>query len=128
MPVPKKISLNRQKNQLSLHYERGPKHQLSAEYLRVLSPSAEVRGHGISQGTLPTGKRDVTILTLTKIGHYALRIQFNDGHDSGIYSWDYLWDLSYNVTHHWEQYLAQLRGQNKSRDSHTQILKLSDDD
>ena len=88
---------------------------LSAEYLRVFSPSAEVRGHSSDQRVLQTGKKEVTIKSIEPIGNYAVRIVFSDGHDSGIYSWDYLRELSENYSANWNQYLAELAAANSSR-------------
>lgn len=107
MNVPQEIRLNGERNQLMLVYADGQQ-ALSAEYLRVFSPSAEVRGHGVGQETLQTGKRWVRITDLEAIGHYALKITFSDGHDSGLYDWDYLADLAANQEAHWQDYLRRL--------------------
>ena len=88
---------------------------LPAELLRVFSPSAEVRGHSEQERVLQTGKKNVGIKTIDAIGNYAIRITFDDGHDSGIYAWDYLYDLGTNQTQHWQDYLSELKQANASR-------------
>ena len=88
---------------------------LPAELLRVFSPSAEVRGHSEQERVLQTGKKNVGIKTIDSIGNYAIRITFDDGHDSGIYAWDYLYDLGTNQTKHWQDYLSDLKQANASR-------------
>ena len=88
---------------------------LPAELLRVFSPSAEVRGHSEQERVLQTGKKNVGIKTIDAIGNYAIRITFDDGHDSGIYAWDYLYDLGTNQTQHWQDYLSDLKQANASR-------------
>ena len=93
MPVPSRILVSEQKDALNMEYQGDVRFQLPAEYLRVFSPSAEVRGHGKGQEVLQTGKRHVGIQALEKSGNYAIRITFSDGHDTGIFSWDYLFEL-----------------------------------
>ncbi len=88
---------------------------LPAELLRVYSPSAEVRGHSEAERTLQTGKKHVGISRLEAVGNYAIRIVFNDGHDSGIYAWDYLHDLGTHQQQHWQAYLSELKQANASR-------------
>ena len=88
---------------------------LSAELLRVYSPSAEVRGHSDTERVLQTGKKHVGITGLEPVGNYAIRIVFDDGHDSGIYGWDYLMDLNANQDQYWQAYLAELKAANASR-------------
>tara|TARA_B100000900_G_scaffold67414_1_gene52542 strand:+ start:1052 stop:1444 length:393 start_codon:yes stop_codon:yes gene_type:complete len=88
---------------------------LPAELLRVLSPSAEVRGHSEQERVLQTGKKNVGIKNIEAIGNYAIRITFDDGHDSGIYAWNYLYDLGTNQTQHWQDYLSDLKQANASR-------------
>jgi len=94
----------------------GQSFRLPYEYLRVYSPSAEVRGHGPGQETLQIGKREVTITEVEAVGHYAIRPKFSDGHDTGIYSWDYLYDLGVRQDTLWQQYLGRLAGAGLSRD------------
>ena len=91
--VPSRIVLNESKDTLTMEYAGDVRHPLPAEYLRVLSPSAEVRGHGRGQEVLQFGKRNVSISAISKSGNYAIQISFSDGHDSGIFSWDYLYEL-----------------------------------
>ncbi len=88
---------------------------IPAELLRVYSPSAEVRGHSDSERKLQTGKKHVGIKQLEAVGNYALRITFDDGHDSGIYAWDYLADLGTNLDQYWQDYLTELKTANASR-------------
>ena len=88
---------------------------LPAELLRVYSPSAEVRGHSEQERVLQTGKKNVGIKAIEAIGNYAIRITFDDGHDSGIYAWDYLYELGNNQAKHWQDYLSELKQANASR-------------
>jgi len=88
---------------------------LPAELLRVYSPSAEVRGHSANERKLQTGKKNIGISQLESVGNYAIRIVFNDGHDTGIYAWDYLRDLGQNQDKFWQEYLAELKAANASR-------------
>ena len=94
--VPTNIVVHQQSKVLELTYENGNVYRLPFEFLRVLSPSAEVRGHGPGQETLQTGKRNVSILSIDTVGHYAIKPTFTDGHDSGLFSWDYLHELCLN--------------------------------
>ncbi len=121
--TPDKILLHKKSRELELTYG-DQAYRLDAEYLRVHSPSAEVRGHQGSGGVLPYGKRNVAIDTIEAAGNYALKIIFNDGHDSGIYTWDYLHDLCVNKEAHWQKYLDDLDQQGKSRDPDTQVVRL----
>ncbi len=90
---------------------------LPFEYLRVFSPSAEVRGHGKGQEVLQYGKQDVTVTRIEPVGSYAIRLVFSDGHNSGIYSWDVLYDLGSNREQHWTSYLEELASAGRSRSS-----------
>ena len=126
MKTPSAIRVSTDKSTLSIHYAEGDSFSLSAEYLRLFSPSAEVRGHGRGQEVLQFGKRHVVIAGLEKAGNYALRITFSDGHDSGIYSWSYLSELAENYTDYWIDYLSRLHEAGKSRDQDVQIVKLLD--
>ncbi|WP_020410326.1 gamma-butyrobetaine hydroxylase-like domain-containing protein [Hahella ganghwensis] len=114
--IPSQIQLHQKSCTLELTYASGLHEILDAEFLRVNSPSAEVRGHGGQGGTLPTGKRDVAITNVEVVGNYALKITFSDGHDSGLYAWDYLEDLCRNKSQYWQSYLAKLSATNGSRD------------
>lgn len=112
---PKSITYNSQARELNIQYDDAETIVLSAEYLRVFSPSAEVRGHTPDQRVLQTGKKDVEISSIEPIGNYAIRIVFSDGHDSGIYSWSYLRELSSSFDTNWNQYLGELATTNSSR-------------
>ena len=96
---------------------------LPAEYLRVYSPSAEVRGHGPGQDVLQTGKAEVSITDLEPVGQYALKITFSDGHDSGLYDWDYLYRLAHNQDALWQDYLDRLEKAGASRTPSAEDLK-----
>ena len=89
-PTPSGLVLHKQSKALEVQYEDGRSYRLPFELLRVMSPSAEVKGHGPGQETLQTGKRDVAVVGLAPVGHYAVQIMFSDGHDSGIFSFEYL--------------------------------------
>jgi DUF971 family protein len=115
-PQPTEIKLHQASRVFEIAFANGRSFRLPYEFLRVHSPSAEVRGHGPGQETLQTGKRDVTITTVEPIGHYALRPTFSDGHDTGIYSWDYLYDLGERQDAMWQQYLERLAAAGASRD------------
>ena len=114
--VPVEIKLHKKSASLELTYADGSSYTLSAEYLRISSPSAEVRGHGKGQEVLQTGKREVNIRQIEAVGNYAIKLSFDDGHDSGIYSWDYLLDLGKNQEMLWRSYLAKLKSAKASRD------------
>ena len=96
---------------------------LSAEYLRVMSPSAEVRGHSPDQATLQVGKKYVRLVNIEAVGHYAIKLVFDDGHDSGLYTWEYLYDLASNEQTHWQTYEDALTKNNKSRDPHESVVQ-----
>ena len=114
--IPSDVKLHQTSRILELVFPNGRHFRLPYEFLRVSSPSAEVRGHGPGQETLQTGKRDVTITSVESVGHYALRPTFSDGHSTGIYSWDYLYDLGERQDELWRNYLARLAAANASRD------------
>lgn len=122
--VPSRIVLNESKDTLTMEYAGDVRHPLPAEYLRVLSPSAEVRGHGRGQEVLQFGKRLVSITGISKSGNYAIQISFSDGHDSGIFSWDYLYELGSDYESKWATYLQTLQQAGQSRDPDTQVVKL----
>ena len=115
-PVPTEIKLHQTSRVLEIAYSDGRAFKLPYEFLRVYSPSAEVRGHGPGQETLQVGKRDVTIAAVEPVGHYAIQPRFSDGHDSGIYSWDYLYELGANHDDLWQRYLDRLATAGASRD------------
>src|SRR3982750_3094679 len=108
-PHPTDITQHQASRVLEIAFDDGRTFRLPYEYLRVYSPSAEVRGHGPGQETLQIGKRDVTIKSLETVGHYALRPTFSDGHDTGIYSWQYLHELGAYHDEFWQRYLDRLR-------------------
>ena len=114
--TPTNITLHASSRVLEIEYEDGQRFRLPFEFLRVYSPSAEVRGHGPGQETLQVGKREVTITALQPVGHYAVQPEFSDGHTSGIYSWDYLYDLGNRQDELWQGYLERLAAAGASRD------------
>lgn len=116
-PTPTEITLHQQSNWLEIAFDDGSRFQLPVEFLRVYSPSAEVRGHGKGQETLQTGKREVTITALEPVGSYGLRPIFSDGHDSGIFSWDVLHYLGANQDALWADYLERLAAAGASREA-----------
>jgi DUF971 family protein len=120
--TPSKIQLHKQSKRLELHFAQDV-FQLDAEYLRVHSPSAEVKGHGPGQEVLQFGKQNVGINGLAAVGNYALKIEFDDGHDSGIYSWEYLHKLATQKQQLWQQYLDKLKAADKHRDIDVQTVK-----
>ena len=108
MTTPTELNLHRQSRVLEISFEDGSHYNLPCEFLRVFSPSAEVQGHGPGQGTLQVGKEDVNIDQIEPVGHYAICLHFDDEHNTGIYSWDYLHTLGENQEGLWKQYLADL--------------------
>lgn len=116
-PLPTDITLHRQSRVLEISFDDGSVFRLPFEFLRVHSPSAEVRGHGPGQETLQQGKRDVEITNLEPVGNYAIKPVFSDGHDSGLYSWDYLYLLGRDHDTLWQQYLDRLAQAGSSRDA-----------
>lgn len=123
-PLPTSVKLHRKRRVLALDYANGERHELDCEYLRVYSPSAEVRGHGPGQEVLQHGKRYVNVERLEPVGHYALQLTFDDGHDTGIFSWQYLYELATTRDAKWENYLARLAAAGLARDPDVQVLKL----
>jgi DUF971 family protein len=115
-PTPTEIKLHQKSRLLEISFSDGLTFKFPYEFLRVNSPSAEVRGHGPGQETLQTGKRDVLVNGLDAVGNYAVKPIFSDGHDSGIYSWDLLYQLGMNQDQLWQDYLARLEAAGGSRD------------
>lgn len=115
--IPSNVVVHQQSKVLELSYENGNTYRLPFELLRVLSPSAEVQGHGPGQETLQTGKRDVLIANIEPVGHYALKPSFSDGHDSGLYSWDFLQYLCENQEQLWKEHLDKLAAAGLDRDA-----------
>jgi DUF971 family protein len=105
---PTEIRLRKQSRRLEVSFEDGAAFSLPAEYLRVYSPSAEVRGHGPGSEVLQVGKESVGIVTVEPVGQYAVRLVFDDGHDTGLYSWDYLYELGAYQPARWQRYLERL--------------------
>ena len=116
MPVPTEIRLDRAARVLHVCFDDGVRFALPAEYLRVESPSAEVQGHGPGQKIVVTGKERVGITAVEPVGHYAVRLVFDDGHDTGIYSWRYLHELGCEQETRWRHYLAALEKAGLSRE------------
>lgn len=116
-PIPTEIKLHKQSRILEVAFNDGKRFNLPCEYLRVYSPSAEVRGHGPGQETLQVGKKDVEITHIEPVGQYAVVLVFSDGHDSGIYSWDYLYDLGMEQEFYWRNYLRRMEEAGESRES-----------
>jgi DUF971 family protein len=115
-PWPSELRLKQAEKVLEIAFEDGSRFRLPAEYLRVESPSAEVQGHGPGQKTLVAGRAHVGIISLEPVGNYAVRIVFDDLHDTGIYSWDYLYRLGVEQERRWRDYLAALEEQGLSRE------------
>ena len=116
MPTPTEIRLKRAERLLDVSFDDGTRFSLPAEYLRVESPSAEVQGHGPGQKVLIAGRREVGIIRVEPVGHYAIRIAFDDLHDSGIYSWAYLHELGRDHAGRWAVYEQELAAKGLSRD------------
>lgn len=115
-PTPSKIHYHKKARELELTYPDGESHRLPVEYLRVYSPSAEVRGHHPSQAVLQVGKKDVGLANIEPVGRYAVKLAFDDGHDSGLYSWEYLHELIQNREAYWADYLERLDKAGASRE------------
>jgi DUF971 family protein len=116
-PAPLALTLHQQSRVLEVRFSDGQTFKLPFELLRVFSPSAEVRGHGTGQEILQTGKRDVDLTTLEPVGHYGVQPTFSDGHNSGIYTWDYLYHLGSQQAKLWADYEAQLAAAGATRDT-----------
>jgi len=112
---PKEIRLNSDKNELNVGFENGSSFDYAAEFLRVSSPSAEVQGHSPEQRVTVPGKRDVLVKALEPVGNYAVRIVFDDGHDTGLFSWEYLYELGSSYDERWQEYLDELEEKGLSR-------------
>ena len=120
--TPTNITLNQKSRELVLEWPNGEMHTLSCEYLRVHSPSAEVRGHGPGQEKLQIGKEDVNIIGIEPVGHYAVKLVFDDNHDSGLYDWRLLYDLGKNQEQYWSTYLEKLAAHGYQRKAEGQII------
>ena len=117
VPAPVEIRLRTQSRVLVVSFADGASFELPAEYLRVHSPSAEVQGHGVEAGVLVTGKERVGITAVEPIGHYAVRLLFDDGHNTGLYTWKYLLELGLNHEARWRAYLQKLEQAGVHRDA-----------
>jgi DUF971 family protein len=115
-PTPTEIKLHQKSRVLEISFTDGSNFELPFEFLRVYSPSAEVRGHGPGQEVLQTGKKNVDIVSLEPVGAYAVQPHFSDGHSTGIYSWDYLYEIGANHPSLWRAYLDRLEAAGESRD------------
>jgi DUF971 family protein len=115
---PTEITLHQQSRELEIAFADGLRSKLPFEFLRVNSPSAEVRGHGPGQEVLQVGKRNVNVLNIEPVGSYAIKIDFDDGHDSGLYSWSYLRHLGEHQDKIWQEYLHRMKEAGASRDPH----------
>jgi DUF971 family protein len=115
-PIATTITLHQKSRVMEIAFSDGRSFRLPYELLRVYSPSAEVRGHGPGQEVLQTGKRNVEIRALEPVGSYAVQPQFSDGHNTGIYAWEYLYELGHNQQKLWSQYLDKLKAAGASRE------------
>lgn len=107
--IPTEIHLHQKSRMLEIAFDDGKRFKLSCEYLRVHSPSAEVAGHGPGQGVLQVGKEDVGINAIEQVGNYAVQLVFDDNHDTGIFSWEYLYELGIDQEQKWQRYLERLK-------------------
>jgi DUF971 family protein len=115
MPKPTDIKLHRKSAVLEIAFDDGVSASLPAEYLRVYSPSAEVKGHSPEQAVLQVGKEDVAINGIEPVGNYAVKLVFSDGHDTGLYTWNYLYELATQREDKWQAYLMQLEKAGRQR-------------
>lgn len=122
--TPVSIQLHKRSRELELAYAGGESYSLSCEYLRVHSPSAEVLGHGPGQEVLQTGKLKVGIDEIKPVGNYAIQLVFDDGHDTGLYSWNYLLELCEQQEQRWQDYLDRIAAAGATRDPDVQVIKL----
>lgn len=120
---PTEIKLHQQSCLLEIAFDDGARYQMPYEFLRVHSPSAEVKGHGPGQETLQVGKKEVKVLEVQPVGSYAMKIVFDDGHDSGLYTWEYLDALGQNQDQLWQKYLESLEAAGASREPGDEPVK-----
>lgn len=116
VPQPTEIRLHQASRVLEITYADGKSFHLPCEFLRVYSPSAEVRGHGPGQEVLQVGKKDVNITRIEPVGNYAVQLTFSDGHDTGIYSWDLLYEYGHRQDEMWRHYLKRMEQAGASRE------------
>jgi DUF971 family protein len=116
LPQPTEVTVHQKSRLLEIAFADGARFNIPFELMRVYSPSAEVQGHGPGQEVLQSGKRDVVIVALEQVGHYALKPSFSDGHDSGLFTWECLYDLGSRQAELWQQYEQRLQGAGRRRD------------
>lgn len=116
--IPTEIRLRKNSRVLTVSFEDGQSFDLGFEYLRVHSPSAEVKGHGPGQETLQVGKESVSVTAVEPVGHYAVRLVFDDGHATGLYTWQYLYELGRDYDRNWQRYLDRLVQAGYAREKH----------
>ncbi|RRQ21888.1 gamma-butyrobetaine hydroxylase-like domain-containing protein [Thiohalobacter thiocyanaticus] len=119
---PTEINMHQKSRTLEISFDTGETFNLPAEYLRVHSPSAEVQGHAPGQGKLQVGKEDVNIENITPVGSYGVQLHFDDNHNTGIYSWDTLYDLGKNQDRYWQEYLQRLEEAGHKRRDPSEII------
>ena len=115
-PIPTEIKLHQASRKMEIAFDNGARFELPCEFLRVYSPSAEVRGHGAGQEVLQLGKKNIEIKSIEPVGTYAVLLTFSDGHNTGIYSWDYLYDLGEQYVTLWDRYLRRMEEAGASRE------------
>jgi DUF971 family protein len=115
-PIPTEIKLHQVSRKLEIAFNDGARFELPYEFLRVYSPSAEVRGHGPGQEVLQLGKKNIGIKSVEPVGSYAVTVTFSDGHDTGIYSWEYLYELGANYVALWDRYVSRMEAAGASRE------------
>ena len=115
-PRPTEIKLHQKSRELEIAFDDGKQFRFSCELLRVFSPSAEVRGHGPGQEVLQVGKKNVNIIAIEPVGTYAVKLVFSDGHNTGLYSWDYFYDLGVKQDSYWQTYLARMQQAGANRE------------
>lgn len=118
-PIPTEIKLHQKSRVLEISFNDGKTFQLPCEFLRVYSPSAEVRGHEPGQEILQTGKQDVSITHIEPVGNYAIQLNFSDGHNTGLYSWDLLYNYGLNQDTMWQHYLQRINDAGINRENNT---------
>ncbi len=116
-PCPIEIKLLQKKRILEIEFDNGERFFLSCKYLRVFSPSADVKGHAQLEGKLVIGKKAVNIVDIEPVGHYAIKLFFDDGHDTGLYSWETLYDLAVHYKVYWQRYMQRLEAVKASRET-----------
>ena len=115
-PIPTEIKLHQVSHKLEIAFNDGARFELPYEFLRVYSPSAEVRGHGPGQEVLQVGKKNIEVKGIEPVGSYAVQLTFSDGHDTGLYSWDYLYELGENYAELWDRYMSRMKAASASRE------------